>query len=51
MPRRPPTPRRVKPRPSWMAVNSAEITITNEKPGLPSGICVSMTPKAFTATL
>ena len=46
-PNRPPTPLRVKPKPSWMGVNSAVIRINRLKPSLPSGRRVVRRPMAL----
>ena len=47
-PRIPPTPRRVKPKPSWSPPgNSAVITTSREKPVDPSGILVVIRPIAL----
>ena len=46
IPTSPPTPFSVNPNPSWIGVNSAEITMTNEK--LTPGTFVSISPNAFT---
>ena len=50
-PTRPPTPIRVKPKPSWMpGLNSTEMIARNEKPSEPSGNFVVITPIAVTDT-
>ena len=47
MPSSPPTPVRVKPKPSWIGGNSAVMMISSEKPGLPSGSRVVSSPIAL----
>ena len=44
---RPPTPIRVKPKPSWIGVNSAVTSTRKAKPSRPSGNLVLMIPKAL----
>ena len=46
-PSRPPTPISVKPKPSWIGMNSAVIRTRSAKPLLPSGIFVLMMPTAL----
>ena len=45
----PPTPISVKPKPSWIGGNSAEMMMSSEKPGWPSGSLVLRMPTAWTS--